>query len=46
MATTLLEALSKFDEDVVVEMLASGELSLTGNFRGHEAEVVASYKES
>ena len=44
MQATLLEALTKFDEGQVLEMLKSGELELTGNFKGHEKEVAADWE--
>lgn len=44
--STLLDALQRFDETTVVSMLEAGALRLTGNFRGREADVVASYKEA
>lgn len=43
---TLLETLwaSSGDAEEVVERLATGELRLSGNFRGREAEVVEDYR--
>ena len=42
----MLQALWESDEETVVEDLADGTLTLTGNFKGHEDEVVASYHEA
>ena len=44
---TLLETLwnNEGDEAETVAALDSGDLQLSGNFRGHEAEVVADYNE-
>jgi len=44
--TTLLDAIVKFGEDLTVSMLENGTLRLTGNFRGHEREVVIAYAEA
>lgn len=45
-ASTLLAALWENTEDEVVEALAVGNLTLTGNFRGHESEVVEDYRKA
>lgn len=47
MRETLLAAMweSGGDEDEILRMLEAGELVLTGNFKGHEAEVVADARE-
>ena len=44
---TLLEALWNNDsnEDMIRASLLDGSLTLTGNFRGHEAEVAADIEE-
>lgn len=40
---TLLAAMwaAKGNQDTVLDALESGEIELTGNFRGHEKEIVA-----
>jgi len=50
---TLLETIqAELDTDpagdiarAIAEKLENGDMQLTGNFRGHEAEMVADYKE-
>jgi hypothetical protein len=39
-ALTMLEALTTYPEQEVVARLADGRITLTGNFRGRELEVV------
>ncbi len=42
-ALTMLEALTIYSEEQVIERLADGRITLTGNFRSRELEVVESY---
>ena len=41
---TLLFLLSRVDESRAVRLLDHGRVTLSGNFRGREAEVVADYR--
>jgi hypothetical protein len=42
-ALTMLEALTRYSEEQVLERLADGRITLTGNFRGQEQQIVQSY---
>ncbi len=43
---TLLEAIQEWDEAEVIRHLESGELELTGNFRGAETELLIDWAEA
>jgi hypothetical protein len=42
--TTLLDSIDRFGEPGTIRRLESGEVRLTGSFKGQEAEIVASLK--